>query len=265
MLSSLLYSKPHSPPSRGYAPLRACALVAILGGTGLPALAVPTGCELSTISTGVVFDKALPTVSRDAVPYSVNASAPIVARCASSNGEVGSYRWTMTLRTLSLTMLSGTTSSTVLASVGRRFIAASSTFEVSEGVVTSGAQRETTVNTTGQLWNLSNRLSAGKYRLSQVFDISEEYCKWTGNHMTCKSQGTVRQYSAYYTLTVVDPPVTPPGPTPVPPPVVTEPPPATGSGSSPTPGRGVKPNPWTVRGYAAKHRCEKCEELRNGW
>lgn len=261
-----MFSSPFTPTltrqrQRERAHMRSCILAAVVACTALPAFAVPTGCSVSTISTGVVFDKALPTVSRDAVPYSVNASAPIVAKCTSSNSEAGSYRWTMTMSTLTLTMLSGTTPSLTLANVGRRFLTASSTFEVSQGVPGSTSQNETTVNTTGQLWNLSDRLSAGRYRLSQLFDVSEEYCKWTGNHLTCKAQGTVRQYRAYYTLTVVDPPpppTTPPTTTP------TEPPPATGSGTVPLPNRGVKPNPWTVRGYAAKHRCLACEENR-GW
>lgn len=239
--------------------MRAFALAAMVG-LSAPATAVPTGCALSTVSTGIVFDKAFSTISRDAVPSYVTANAPIVAKCSSSNGEAGTYRWTMTLRSLSLTMLSGSTSSTVLANVGRRFIAASSTFEVSEGVYSSGVQPQTSVNTTGQLWNLTSSLSAGKYRLSQLFDITEEYCKLTGNHLTCKDQGTLQQFRANYTLTMVDPgPAPAPAPTPTP-----ETPPSSGTGIAPSPGRGITPYPWTVRGYAAKHRCATCDALRYG-
>ena len=242
------------PNRKKSALVRALILAALAAAA--PAFAVPTGCALTSTSTGVVFDKAFPTVSRDAVPSSVSASAPIVARCTSSNGETGSYRWTMTLRTLTFTMVSGTTPSTVLAGIGRRFTSAASTFEVSEGVYSYAPQMQTSVNTTGQLWNLSKNLSAGQYRLSQLFDITEAYCKWTGNHWTCKDQGPLKQYRANYTLTVVDPVVTP---TPTP-----EPPPSSGTGLGASPGAGVAPNPWTVRRYAAKHRCAVCDELRYG-
>lgn len=237
--------------------MRALALAALVG-MATPAIAVPTGCAVSTVSTGVVFDKAFSTISRDAVPSYVTANAPIVTKCSSSNGEAGTYRWTITLRSLSMTMLSGSTSSTVLANVGRRFIAAASTFEVSEGVYSSGAKTGTSVNTTGQLWNLTSSLSAGKYRLSQLFDVTEEYCKLTGNHLTCKDQGTLQQFRANYTLTIVDPAPTP-TPTPAP-----ETSPSSGMGIEPSPGRGITPYPWTVRRYAAKHRCATCDALRYG-
>ena len=243
---------------------RALALAAIAGSIAAPAAAVPTGCALTTTAPGVVFDKAFATVSRDNLPASLTASAPIMAKCTSANGEKGSYRWTVTLRTLSFTMLSGTSSSTVVANVGRQFTAPSATLEVSEGMSSSAPQTQSTLNTTAQLWNLTPSLSTGKYLLSQLFDVTEEYCKWTGNHLTCKQQGTGTQYRANYTLTMVDP-----APTPAPPPsagagIPAEPPPSAGASTTPSPGRGVKLNPWTVRGYAAKHRCAICDELRSG-
>jgi hypothetical protein len=241
------------------AAVRALFLAALAGVAG-PALAVPTGCSLPTVSTGVVFDKAFPTVTRGAVPSYVTASAPIIAKCTSSNGEAGAYRWTMTQRALSFTMLSGSTPSIVVVNVGRLFTAASTTLEVSEKVYSSSVQGTASVNTTGLLWNLSSNLLAGKYRLSQLFDVTEEYCKWTGNHWTCKAQGTLTQYRANYTLTVVDPA---PAPTPTPTPTPTTPP-SSGAEVITVPGSKTTPNPWTVRRYAAKRRCETCDALRFG-
>ena len=239
--------------------VRALILAALLG-LAAPAVAVPTGCALTTVSTGVVFDKAFATVTRDAVPSYVTAGAPIVVKCTSSNGAAGAYRWTITLRTLTFTMLSGSTPSSVVVSVGRRFTTSSTTSEVSEGVYSAGVQSSSSVTTTGMLWNLSSSLLAGKYRLSQLFDVTEEYCKWTGNHWTCKDQGTLTQYRANYTLTVVDPAPTA-APTPAPTPAT---PPSSSAEIITVPGTNTAPNPWTVRGYAAKRRCEICDALRFG-
>jgi hypothetical protein len=223
----------------------------LAGGWAAPALAAPTGCTLTATAQGLLVDTQFATVTRGAVPSSVTASAPIAARCTSSSGKAGTFRWLLTLKALSFTMVSGTTPSSEVAAVGRRFSTDQTIIEVANG------SSQASVSTTGQLSNLSARLSPGQYRLSQLIDVTEQTCNVTGKKLTCKDTGTaLRQYRAEYTLTIVEPAANPPPTDATTPSVEVAPPPASGAEAPSSPSRRVKPNPWTVRGHAAKYRCE---------
>jgi hypothetical protein len=239
--------------TRHLASLRVLLLASLAFGYATPSFAAPDGCTAGYSDSTVLLDVAFETVARDAMPTSVTRQAPIVIKCARSVGTPALIRWTLTPRSITFTMINGSTPGADVSTVGRRFSLATNVLEVNDGVSGYTPKYQADAGTTAMLTNLSSKLSAGQYSLRQVLDVSQETCRPTGNHLSCKSDGVIGQYSANYNLNVVETltvPVTPP---------------ATGSGTtSPAPRKGPTPNPWTVRGYAAKHRCAVCDELRSG-
>ena len=256
--------RPHHTSRRRFArprlktPARAVLLAGLTLGIAAPSFAAPDGCAAGYADPMVLVDVPFETVARDAMPSSLTTRPAIVVKCTKSVGERVLYRWTLTPRALTFTMVTGTTPSSDVAAVGRRFTLSTNVLEVNDGVVGYAPKYQAESTTTAVLTGLSSKLSAGQYRLRQLIDISQETCRTTGNHLSCKSDGFIGQYSANYTLNVVETlaaPVTPPSSGTG----TTSPPPATGTGTT-APRKGPTPNPWTVRGYAAKHRCATCDE-----
>lgn len=234
-----------SATSRRFGAMRTAILVGLALGAS-PAFAQTTGCTIGVDNQTVLVNTAFDTVARTAMPTSVTASPAIAASCGTSVLPASSiYRWTLTLKTLSFTMVQGTTSSTVLNAIGRQFSLAAAVLEVNDGPPGYTPTYQTSTLTTAVLSKLSSQLSVGQYRLSQGIDVQQTLCQWTGKKFSCQNDGGTRHFTANYTLTVVENPPPPP------------PPPATGQTTTtpPQPGHGVAPSPLTVRGAAAKFRC----------
>lgn len=248
------------PAPRLRTSLQAVLLVSLTLGVVAPSVAAPDGCKAGYPDPMVLADVAFATVARDAMPSRVTTKAPIVVKCTGAAGAPALYRWTMTPRTLSFTMVRGSTPKSVVSAVGGRFSLSTNVLEVTDGVVGYAPKYQAETTTTADLTGLSANLSAGQYLLRELIDVSQETCQTKGKKLQCKSDGVIGQYSANYMLNVVETltvPVTPPSSGTG----ITVPPPATGAGTGTTaPRKGPTPNPWTVRGYAAKHRCAICDE-----
>lgn len=264
-----------------YALARVCLLALLAGGAVAPAHSQTSACTIGVDNQSVLVNAAFDSVNPKSMPASVTTSPAFAAGCtvpATTTPWV--YRWTLTLKGLSFSMVSGTTSGAVISSIQKSFSVASTTVEVGNGAPGHTAAAQAQVATTATLARLTSQLSTGQYQLRQDIDIKQEYCVWTGKALSCKNDGGARHFAAFYTLNVVTPPPpattstsgasTPPASTSSTPPASTasvdssptantQTTPSATTTSQPaatTPGHGVTPNPLTVHGAMVKYRCE---------
>jgi len=227
----------------------ASVIAGLLACLAAPVFAQTSECSLGVDNKSVLVDATFDTVARTAMPSTVSVSAPIIGQCSpSASLPKGVYRWTLNPKAISFVMVSGTTAKRVVDAVGRKISVASTTIEVNNGPPGYTAKYQAADATTATLSGLSSQLSVGQYRLSQAFEVKQEFCQWTGTDLACRADGGKRNFTAYYTLTVVESP--PQQPTSAPPPATTESTPGAAAG------HGIKPNPLTVRGAMLKYRCE---------